>query len=80
MKRFVDGKLPLSSMANTMNIQFVEMSEGLQTKICTPADKRLNPMGTGHGGFTTIVIDSFTDCAMQSALKAGGHYTLDFAL
>ena len=73
-----DGKIPYSSIADTVPMRFVEIEKG-SIKFSVKADDRhLNPLGGVHGGFATTVLDSVTGCAIHTLLEAGvGFSTVD---
>ena len=73
-----DGKIPYSSIADTVPMRFAEIEKG-SIKFIVKADNRhLNPLGGVHGGFATTVLDSITGCAIHTLLEAGvGFSTVD---
>ena len=51
----------------------------LITTLATPAFKHYNPLGTVHGGYAAILLDSCMGCAVHTTLPKGtGYITLEF--
>ncbi|WP_445660135.1 PaaI family thioesterase [Acinetobacter sp. F16] len=68
------GKIPPTSISETIPMQPYEVSAGtIHFKV--KADHRhLNPLGGVHGGFAATLLDSVTGCAVHSMLEAGVGY------
>ena len=78
LKRVIKGEISHPSMATTIPMKLIKAEKGL-AEFDTKADKKyLNPMGTIHGGFAAVVLDSVTGCAVHSMLEPGDTYgTID---
>ena len=73
-----DGKIPYSSIAETVPMRFAEIEKGSIRFIVKADNRHLNPLGGVHGGFAATVLDSVTGCAIHTLLKAGvGYSTVD---
>lgn len=61
-----EGKIPYSSIADTVPMRFTEVEIG-SIKCVIKADSRhINPLGGVHGGFAATVLDSVTGCAIHT--------------
>ena len=73
-----DGKIPYSSIAETIPMRIVKIEKGSIRFIVKADNRHLNPLGGVHGGFATTVLDSITGCAIHTLLEAGvGFSTVD---
>lgn len=78
---FVDGSLPLNTMARTLNYDIVETSAGRVVVVSTPGAEFLNPEGTVHGGVAATLLDTCMGLAVRSTLAKGrGSLTLEFKI
>jgi uncharacterized protein (TIGR00369 family) len=78
---FVDGSLPLNTMARTLNYDIVEVSAGRVTVVSAPSAEFLNPEGTVHGGVAATLLDTCMGLAVRSTLDKGvGSVTLEFKI
>ena len=69
MQEMCNGNIPMPSMATTIPMSASEVELGHVTFIVKADDHHLNPMGSVHGGFAAMVLDSVTGC------EAGLSYT-----
>jgi uncharacterized protein (TIGR00369 family) len=78
LRAMKEGKMPYSSIADTVPMRIAELDEGT-IKFTVKADSRhINPLGGVHGGFAATVLDSITGCAIHTMLDAGvGYSTVD---
>jgi uncharacterized protein (TIGR00369 family) len=78
LRAMKEGKIPYSSIADTVPMRIAELENGL-IKFVVKADSRhINPLGGVHGGFAATVLDSITGCAIHTMLEAGvGYSTVD---
>jgi uncharacterized protein (TIGR00369 family) len=78
---FVQGRLPLNTIARTLGYDITEVERGRVVVTAVPADNHLNPAGTVHGGFAATLLDSCMGLAIQSTLEKGsGSTTLEFKI
>lgn len=70
-----DGSMPLSPIAQLMNMRGVSADEGEVVFAFTPDESMLNPLGIVHGGPICTLLDSVVGCAVHSTLPAGVGYT-----
>ena len=68
---YVDGTLPLNSMAKTLGYDIVEVSKGRVVTAGEPNEGHLNPAGTIHGGLAATLLDSSMGLAVRSMLPLG---------
>ncbi len=71
----IDGTGPQPPIAQTMNFELVEVSEGRAVFAMTPAEYHYNPIGVVHGGVAATLLDSAMGCAVNASLPAGTAYT-----
>ncbi len=78
---FVDGSLPLNTMARTLAYDIVEADSGRVVAVATPTAECLNPEGTVHGGLVATLLDTCMGLAIRSTLEKGfGSTTLEFKI
>jgi uncharacterized protein (TIGR00369 family) len=78
---FVNGSLPLNTMARTLNYDIVEVAPGRVVVTSTPNADFLNPEGTVHGGVAATLLDTCMGLAVRSTLGKGlGSVTLEFKI
>src|SRR5262249_54020084 len=76
---FVDGSLPLNTMARTLGYDITEVESGRVVITAVPNDTHLNPAGGVHGGLSATLLDSCMGLAVLSKLDKGiGQTTLEF--
>jgi uncharacterized protein (TIGR00369 family) len=62
-------------MAETLDINLVEVSRGRAVFAGTPGERFYNPLGVVHGGYATTMLDSACGCAVHASLAAHQTYT-----
>jgi uncharacterized protein (TIGR00369 family) len=78
---FVDGSLPLNTMARTLNYDIVGAKAGHVSVESTPTVEFLNPEGSVHGGVAATLLDTCMGLAVRSTLEKGlGSLTLEFKI
>jgi uncharacterized protein (TIGR00369 family) len=78
---FVDGTLPLNTMAETLGYDVAEVVSGRVVVTATPNASHLNPAGTVHGGLAATMLDSAMGLAIHSMLDKGiRSTTLEFKI
>src|SRR5256885_8540194 len=75
LQKVVAGELPRPPIADLMNFDLVEVSEGFAVFTVEPAEYHYNPIGVVHGGLAATLLDSAMGCAVHSTLPAGAGYT-----
>ena len=81
MQGILRGELPPATIAQTMNYRLVEVEEGRVLFEGGFEDYLMNPLGTLHGGWHGVLLDSAMACAVQTKLPAGvGYTTLEYKI
>lgn len=75
LQAIVDGHLPQPPISQVLDFWLVEVGDGFAAFEGEPSSRLLNPMGSVHGGWALMLIDSATGCAANSLLPAGVGYT-----
>jgi uncharacterized protein (TIGR00369 family) len=75
LQAIVAGKLPAPPIADLMNFELDEVSEGRVVFAVEPAEYHYNPLGVVHGGLAATLCDSAMACAILSTLPAGKSQT-----
>src|SRR5256885_492623 len=75
LQKVVAGELPRPPIADLMNFDLVEVSEGFAVFTVEPAEYHYNPIGVVHGGLAATLLDSAMGCAVHSLLPEGRAYT-----
>jgi len=79
--RMKAGRLPRSSMMESLDLHVEEAEAGRVVFTGTPHEAYSNPLGTLHGGWYASLLDSVLGSAVQTMLPAGkGQTTLEFKL
>lgn len=63
------------AIAGTMRFRLVSVAEGEAVFEGKPGPHAYNPLGTVHGGWTAMLLDSACGCAVHSRLRDGQGYT-----
>ena len=75
LRGLLDGTLDPPPFSATSRIRPVSIDAGRVTFEGEPKGDFYNPMGTVHGGWIAILLDSAMACAVHSSLKPGEVYT-----
>ena len=76
-----DGRLPLNTMARTLDYDVTEAASGRVVVTAQPSAILLNPAGTVHGGLAATILDTCMGLAVQTTLEKGiGQTTLEFKI
>jgi len=75
LQKVVAGELPRPPMADLMNFDLIEVSEGFAVFSAVPAEYHYNPIGVVHGGLAATLLDSAMGCAVHSTLPPETAYT-----
>lgn len=75
MQAMLRGELPYPPIAQTLDFQLLEVSEGRALFQGRPGPAHLNPMGGIHGGWYATLLDSALGCAVHTMMPVGRGYT-----
>jgi uncharacterized protein (TIGR00369 family) len=75
MQAMLRGELPFPPIAQTLDFQLLEASEGRAVFQGRPGPAHLNPMGGIHGGWYATLLDSALGCAVHTMMPPGRGYT-----
>lgn len=75
LERIIDGRLPMSPIADTLDFRLVEAERGRVVVEATPAVFGYNLIGTMHGGYIATLLDTALGCAVCSMVPEGRGYT-----
>jgi uncharacterized protein (TIGR00369 family) len=62
-------------IAQILDFDLIEVSEGRAVFAATPGKNVYNPIGSVHGGYAATLLDSACGCAVHSMLSATQGYT-----
>ena len=71
----IGGELPQPPIANTLDFQLTEATNGRAVFEIDCSEFHYNPLGTVHGGVIATLLDSAMSCAVHTQLPAGTGYT-----
>ncbi|MCF6221701.1 MAG: PaaI family thioesterase [Robiginitomaculum sp.] len=72
LKDFVDGVAPISdAMGETLNLELIEVREGICIYEGKPGEQHRNPRGLIHGGWAMSILDAAAVLAVVTALPKG---------
>jgi uncharacterized protein (TIGR00369 family) len=81
LKGMMEGRYPHPPIAAVMPIAPVEVEVGRVVFRAMPNETFYNPIGSVHGGYAAMLLDTAMGCAVQSTLKAGeGYATLEIKI
>jgi len=73
------GRVP--PIAATIDYAITEVGDGYSAAEGTPSDFHYNPIGTVHGGYFAVLLDTCMGCAVNTTLAAGeGHTTMEYKI
>jgi uncharacterized protein (TIGR00369 family) len=75
LQGLLDRAHPAPPFSEVADIWPVSLEPGRVTFEAMPSARFYNPMGTVHGGWIAILLDTAMGCAVHSTLKAGQAYT-----
>ena len=79
VRAIFDGKLPAPPIMQTVEPFDSTAEPGVVAFHSVPGFRHYNPIGSVHGGYAAILLDSAMGLAVHSALPAGtGYTTLEF--
>lgn len=74
LEAMVRGEVPQPQIAYTAHFFLVEVAAGHAVFQGTPQAEFFNPLGSVHGGWYAILLDSALGCAVHSTLALGERY------
>jgi len=78
LQGIVDGRFPRPPIAELFNSRLVAVGDGEVVFSCMPDESVYNPIGTVHGGWLCMLLDSAAGCAVHTLLPAGvGYASID---
>jgi uncharacterized protein (TIGR00369 family) len=81
LQAMISGELPAPPMSRAAFVYLAEAKEGQVVFEGIPTEDYLNPLGTIHGGWTALILDSAMACAVHTTLeKREAYTTLEFKL
>jgi uncharacterized protein (TIGR00369 family) len=75
MQAMLRAELPYAHIAKTLNFQLIEVGPGRAVLQGKPLPEHLNPLGTIHGGWFAMLLDSALGCAVHTMMPVGRAYT-----
>lgn len=75
LRAMMAGDLPSPPFSHTAGVRGVLVEEGRVVFEGEPHERFYNPLGTVHGGWISMVLDTVLGCAVHSILKPGQAYT-----
>jgi uncharacterized protein (TIGR00369 family) len=81
VRAFFEGKLPTPPIMQGIEPFDQTAENGVVTLYSVPGFRHYNPIGSVHGGYAAILLDSAMGLAVHTALPAGtGYTTLEFKI
>ncbi len=81
LRGMATGRLPAAPIAAPANMRLVEVDDGRVVFEGVPRLTHYNPIGSVHGGWFGILLDSAMGCAVMSRLPRGrGYTTLEYKI
>ena len=75
------GRLPAAPIAELANMRLAEVRDGHVVFEAEPRFAHYNPIGSVHGGWFGILLDSAMGCAVMTRLPRGfGYTTLEYKI
>jgi uncharacterized protein (TIGR00369 family) len=75
MHRMMAGEFPAPPICRTGSFQTTEAERGRVVFEGEPSEDFYNPLGTVHGGWISMILDSALGCVVHTMLEAGQAYT-----
>lgn len=77
-RQMADGKVPPGPFQKLVGLVLVSVEKGRLVYKSTPGPQHNNPLGVGHGGYATTLLDTAMGCAVQTMCPPGwGSTTLE---
>jgi uncharacterized protein (TIGR00369 family) len=71
----IAGQAPIPPIADSVPMRFIAASEGRIVVTGRPERRFMNPIGSIHGGYAAVLLDTVLGCAVHTTLGAGEGYT-----
>ncbi len=79
MEGIRDGRFPQAPITALLGFRLTEVEKGRAVFSGVPSAAYYNPIGTIHGGWSGVLLDSCMGCAVHSTVAAGeGFTTLEY--
>ncbi|MEZ5852473.1 MAG: PaaI family thioesterase [Hyphomicrobiaceae bacterium] len=79
MQGIRDGRFPQAPLTALLGFGLTEVENGSAVFAGLPSAAYYNPIGTVHGGWSGVLLDSCMGCAVHSTVSAGeGFTTLEY--
>lgn len=75
MQGIKDGTIAAAPIAQALGYELHDVAEGVVTFRGAPSFKTMNPIGSVHGGWYGVLLDSAMGCAVMTKLPKGTIYT-----
>ena len=75
LQGWLAGRFPSPPISSFINGDIHEVARGRVVFESTPSRAHYNPLGSVHGGYAGMLLDSCMGCAVHSMLEAGQGYT-----
>ena len=75
LRGLIEGRHPAPPFTASTGIRLVQAEAGRVVFEGEATDGFLNPLGTVHGGWAAMILDSAMGCAVHATLEAGQGYT-----
>ena len=75
MEAMRDGRLPPAPIGGLVGMRVVDVAHGRAVFTAQPGPQHYNPLGSVHGGFAALLLDSCMGCAVHTTLPAGQGFT-----
>jgi uncharacterized protein (TIGR00369 family) len=79
LQGMIAGRFPGPPIMQLIGFHLAEVENGRAVFESTPRFEHYNPLGSVHGGYAAILLDSCMGCAVHTTLPKGtGYITLEF--
>jgi uncharacterized protein (TIGR00369 family) len=79
LQGMIAGHFPRPPIMQLIGFHLAEVERGRAVFESTPGFQHYNPLGSVHGGYAAILLDSCMGCAVHTTLPKGtGYITLEF--
>ncbi len=75
LRGILEGRYPQPPISAVMPLAPVEVEVGRVVFRAIPNETFYNPIGSVHGGYASLLLDTAMGCAVHSTLKPGEGYT-----
>jgi uncharacterized protein (TIGR00369 family) len=75
MTKIIEGSHPKAPIQELVGFEIIEAEEGRTVFSAVPGPQHLNPIGTVHGGFAGLLLDSCMGAAVHTTCADGEAYS-----